>query len=88
MVTGAFNYIDLLNNRHCEKAFSAYEAIFHAGDPCCKDCFVVPSRNDEISKTFVIGSLSKALFSYRLKRFDTFVKLSTGLAQPDRLKRK
>jgi len=36
-------------NRHCEKAFSADEAIFIAMVASMKDCFVVPPRNDDIS---------------------------------------
>jgi hypothetical protein len=35
--------------RHCEKAFSADEAIFLAQTASRKDCFVVPPRNDEFS---------------------------------------
>jgi len=35
--------------RHCEKAFSADEAIFIAKLTGMKDCFVVPSRNDDFS---------------------------------------
>jgi len=35
--------------RHCEKAFSADEAIFIARITGMKDCFVVPPRNDDFS---------------------------------------
>ena len=36
-------------NRHCEKAFSADEAIFTGRIASMKDCFVVPPRNDDKS---------------------------------------
>ena len=35
-------------DRHCEKAFSADEAIFIARITSMIDCFVVPPRNDDL----------------------------------------
>jgi hypothetical protein len=40
-----------LNERHYKKAFSADEAIFRVGGPCCKDCFTQLKnwlRNDDL----------------------------------------
>ncbi len=37
--------------RHCEKAFSAGEAIFLTRITSRKDFFVVPPRNDDLSKS-------------------------------------
>ena len=39
---------EAVRNRHCEKAFSADEAIFMARITSKKDCFVAPPRNDDL----------------------------------------
>ena len=50
---------DSLRIRHCEKAFSADEAIFLARIDRVKDCFVVPPRNDALSRTLSMIAESK-----------------------------
>jgi hypothetical protein len=61
--------------RHCEKAFSADEAIFMARITSMKGCFVVPPRNDDFSIESINGSL-KSLFKYLIRCFD---RLSIGV---------
>jgi hypothetical protein len=48
-MTGEFKRLISSDYRHCEKAFSADEAIFMARIISMKDCFVVPPRNDDLS---------------------------------------